>query len=258
VCPWRSNRPEAEGQFSLPWVSIITPTINRQAFLPALWDCIRAQSVQDIEWLVHDGSPDRTPMFDKIDDPRVRYTHAPEPMKLGAKRNALCDSAKGDIIAFFDDDDFYAPRYLEGMLSFMNDLNADFVKLFGFFIYQRTRGDFAYWDLETDFPVHYRFHPESPPLPCKYRGGFSSRWGYGFSYVFNRRVLEKVRFPDQDHGEDAIFANNAVARFKSAGKQDFTASCIHVVHSTNTATTLYPQQILPLDFLPRLFPAFPT
>ena len=63
---------------------------------------------------------------------------------------------EGDIIAHFDDDDFYGPRYIEGMVSLMTDLNVDFVKLFGFFLYHRTHDVFAYWDLEREFPVHWR------------------------------------------------------------------------------------------------------
>ena len=31
----------------------------------------------------------------------------PEPMTIAAKRNALCDAAESEIIAHFDDDDFY-------------------------------------------------------------------------------------------------------------------------------------------------------
>ena len=31
----------------------------------------------------------------------------PEPMTIGAKTNALCDAAESEIIAHFDDDDFY-------------------------------------------------------------------------------------------------------------------------------------------------------
>ena len=98
----------------MPRVSIITPTKDRQELLPALWDCVRAQSEQDFEWLVHDGSPQRASIFDAIDDPRVRYMHLPGQMRIGAKRNALCDAAKGEIIAHFDDDDFYGPRYIDG------------------------------------------------------------------------------------------------------------------------------------------------
>jgi glycosyltransferase involved in cell wall biosynthesis len=236
-------------------VSIITPTINRPELLPALWDCVRTQSVEDIEWLVLDGSQQRASMFDAIDDPRVYYKHAPEPLTIGTKRNALCDAAKGEIIAHFDDDDFYGPRYIEDMVSFMTDVKVDFVKLFGFFLYHRAHDVFAYWDLERDFPKHYRLDPHSPLTLVNYRSGVSARWGFGFSYVFHRRVWEKVGFPDQNHGEDQIFADTAVAHFKSAGKQDFAYSCLHVIHTTNISIS-FPQQILPRNLLPQLFPDF--
>ena len=56
----------------MPRVSIITPTMNRQELLPALWRCVCGQSpVQDFEWLVLDGSPQRASFFDPITDPRV-------------------------------------------------------------------------------------------------------------------------------------------------------------------------------------------
>ena len=158
-------------------------------------------------------------MFDKIDDPRVSYNHNPQPMTIGAKRNALVDMAKGDIIAHFDDDDFYAPHYIERMLSLMADLNVAFVKLFGFYLYDKNKKVFAYWDLERDFPFHLCLHPGQAPFYTRYRSGVSLRWGYGFSYVFDRHIFEEVKFPDQDHGEDQKFADNALSRFKSAGKQ---------------------------------------
>jgi glycosyltransferase involved in cell wall biosynthesis len=241
----------------MPRVSIITPTFNRPDLLPALWDCVRAQSVQDFEWLVHDGSPERVQIFDAINDQRISYTHVPEPMTIGAKRNALCAAAKGEIIAHFDDDDFYGPRYIERMVSFMEDLNVDFVKLFGFFLYHRMRNEFAYWDLERDFPLHFCLHtsPEQPLTLVKRRGGVSAPWGYGFSYVFYRHVWDAIHFPDQNHGEDQVFADNAVAKFKSAGKQDFACSCLHIIHTTNTSIA-FPQQILPKESLAQLFPDF--
>jgi glycosyltransferase involved in cell wall biosynthesis len=248
----------------MPLVSIITPTKDRQALLPALWGCINAQSVQDFEWLVHDGTSEPTTIFHEIDDQRVSYVHAPEPMTIGAKRNALCAAAKGGIIAHFDDDDYYAPHYLERMISFMIDLNVDFVKLFGFFLYHSTSNTLAYWDLERDFPQHFLLHPNSdrPLMGGKRREGVSARWGYGFSYVFSRRVWEEIKFPgNKDHGEDHIFADKVVAQFKSAGKQDFACSCLHIIHGANAVhtaniSTVFPQQILPPEILPKLFPNF--
>ena len=67
--------------------------------------------------------------------------------------------ANGDVIAQFDDDDFYSPRYVENMMTLMRDQNADFVKLFRFFLYQPKHNVFAYWDLERDFPLHFRLSP---------------------------------------------------------------------------------------------------
>ncbi len=96
----------------MPRVSIITPTMNRQSFLPALWDCVRAQSFEDIEWLIHDGSP-QPAIFSGIGDPRVRYRHVPRPTSIGAKRNDLCRVARGEIIVHFDDDDYYSPHYVQ-------------------------------------------------------------------------------------------------------------------------------------------------
>lgn len=242
----------------MPRVSIITPTMNRQDFLPALWKCVRAQFEQNFEWLIHDGSPQAASMFNAISDPRVNYMHVPQPqpMTIGAKRNYLCSKAQGEIIVHFDDDDFYGPHYIRDMLLFMTDRNADFVKLFGFFLYQRTHKVLAYWDLETDFPLHFILGPNQVPVVAPNHGSMSGKWGYGFSYVFHRRVWEATQFPDRDHGEDQPFAAAAVASFRSAGKRDFGCTCLHVIHTSNTART-FPQQILPIGSPQDLFPDFP-
>jgi glycosyltransferase involved in cell wall biosynthesis len=138
-------------------VSIITPTRGRQALLPRLWDCVRAQTVKDIEWLIFDDDSPQPASFEWTRDPLVSYRHEAGRKTIGEKRNDLCAAAKGEIIVHFDDDDYYGPRYIEGMVSFMTEKNADFVKLFGFFLYQEASDTFAYWDLETDFPVHWLF-----------------------------------------------------------------------------------------------------
>jgi glycosyltransferase involved in cell wall biosynthesis len=73
----------------------------------------------------------------KLDDPRVFYDHRPERRSVGMKRNVLISRARGEIIAQFDDDDFYGKGYLSGMISAMRNGDADFVKLFGFFMYSQ-------------------------------------------------------------------------------------------------------------------------
>lgn len=239
----------------MPRVSIITPTTNRASLLPAIWNCVRGQTVEDFEWLVHDGSAQPARMFDTIKDGRVRYMHAPALMTIGARRNALCEAAKGEIIVQFDDDDHYAPLYVERMTYFMTQSNADFVKLFGFFLLHRASDTFAYWDLEHPFPLHFILSPNAEVKVQPYKIIDSSRWGYGFSYVFYRRVWEAIRFPDRNHGEDQEFADSVVTRFQSAGMQDMVHLCVHVIHARNTSLSA-PQQVLPRSALTKMFPDF--
>ena len=239
----------------MPRVSIITPTANRAPLLPAIWNCVRTQSIDDFEWLILDTSPQPAEMFKTITDRRVRYVHAPAPLSIGAKRNILCEAARGDVIIQFDDDDHYAPHYAARMLSFMTESGADFVKLFGFFLLHRTSNTFAYWDLEHPFPLHYVLSPTADVKVLPFKSGARTRWGYGFSYVFLRRIWQATRFPDRDHGEDQEFADLAVARFPAAGMQDRDYLCVHVIHSSNSSISA-PQQILPRPGLTTVFPGF--
>jgi glycosyltransferase involved in cell wall biosynthesis len=256
----------------MPKVSIITPTKNRQHFLSMLWDCVHSQSLfQDTEWLIHDGSQ-QAAAFEWMKPPHVRYYHVPGEMTIGAKRNALCDVAQGEIIAHFDDDDYYSPEYIKNMLALLTDKNVDFVKLFGFFLYQPARDVFAYWDLLSDLPWHWVLGGNEEPRRQRNNRHMSGAWGYGFSYVYRRQVWQRSPFPEKPHipgdqsgfGEDQVFAD---AVHRKAGKHDFApdlnsfspGSCIHVIHASKTSHNMslaFPQQILEQEWLPTLFSDF--
>lgn len=239
-------------------ISIITPTKDREAFLPQIWKCVQNQTIPDFEWLIHDGSCDPSPFLTalKEKDDRVRYMHEPKDMSIGAKRNALCHEATGKTIVHFDDDDYYAPGYVEGMLSLLARENADFVKLFGFYLYHQRSGLFGYWDMEVAFPLHYIMDPRKDDLHVgpKHRN-HQDEWGYGFSYVYARKVWMAHPFEDERFGEDQPFATAAVANFKHAGMQDRDFLMVHVMHGTN-ASIAYPQQILTHDVGQACFPGF--
>jgi glycosyltransferase involved in cell wall biosynthesis len=239
-------------------ISIITPTKDREPLLPAIRSCVQNQTIQDVEWLVHDGSPAPSPLLTGIaaDDDRVRYIHDPQPMTIGAKRNALIEQATGDFIIHFDDDDHYAPHYIESMLTLMANSGADFVKLFGFHLHHRRTGMFAYWDLKHSFPLHHMLHPDTDDFPLGPKTSKpNEEWGYGFSYVYRRSVWEAHPFPDSSEQEDQDFADNAVANFSHAGMQDTGFIAVHVIHGSN-ASYAYPQQLLPQAFGEAYYPGF--
>lgn len=222
--------------------------------MPAIWGCVKSQTVDDTEWLVYDDSQQADPFFAGLGDKRVRYFHSDQPLTIGAKRNVLCSEALGDIIVQFDDDDFYAPHYIATMLAGMEKAGAELFKLFGFFLYHRRENLFGYWDLDANFPVHFALSA-NVPVQLSRTPPSDVKWGYGFSYVFKRSVWQAVPFPDRDFGEDAHFADAVRARFKSAGMQDQGCSVLHVIHSGN-ASRSFPQQILPPPAMADLFPGF--
>jgi glycosyltransferase involved in cell wall biosynthesis len=157
--------------------------------LPAIWRSVREQTMMDIEWIVLDNSSDRAAMFDHIKDGRVRYSHRVEEMRIGTKRNELCSLATGEIIALFDDDDFYAPNYLARMLDLIDSTRADFVKLFGFFLYHRVHDLFGYWDLTSNRGPCYWVRPEGVLLGRAMRATVGSATALAMSSksVFGRQ-----------------------------------------------------------------------
>ena len=86
------------------------------------------------EWLVLDDSAEPSALLARDDDSRLRYFHQRLGASIGAKRNALIEAARGEVIVHFDDDDYYAPNYIAEMLSYLNR-NVDLVKLSGWFTY---------------------------------------------------------------------------------------------------------------------------
>jgi glycosyltransferase involved in cell wall biosynthesis len=240
---------------SAPLVSVITPTFNRPHILPMIYRCVAGQDMADFEWLVLDDSPAPSEFMMTLDDPRVVYDHRPGRRSVGMKRNALISRARGEIIAQFDDDDFYGKGYLTMMISAMRNSNADFVKLFGFFIYSQFHDLFAFWDLRQNQGPHWEVGNRPLGLTRLDEAAFrNNHLGYGFSYVFRKRVWDLVTFADQDWNEDAVFAIKAAENFNIIGIYDLNCDCLHILHHTNTSVCL-PQYLLPRFLLDKLFPS---
>ncbi|KAH8070861.1 ribonuclease [Aureococcus anophagefferens] len=92
------------------------------------------------ELVVYDTGAEGTPSPYWLDvcakDGRVTYHHdAAFHMNVGHKRNVLVDRCKGDVVAMFDDDNFYAPTFIEIMLRHLLDSGARMVSLSGFYGY---------------------------------------------------------------------------------------------------------------------------
>src|SRR5665213_2014872 len=94
-----------------PMISCIMPTFNRRPFVP---NAIRYFLRQDYEnkelIIIDDGVDDVKDLIPQTGN--IRYFRLDAKISLGAKLNLACEYARGNIIANWDDDDWYASRRL--------------------------------------------------------------------------------------------------------------------------------------------------
>ena len=237
-------------------VSVITPTYGRERYLPSLFHCFDQQTHADRELLVYDDSPTPSRFFTGLADDRVTYRYQPARLTIGEKRNRLIDQAHGDVVAFFDDDDCYAPEYLAAMLAALGD--AALVKLSGWFALSIPDDAFFFWDTAQNHPLLYKVGegPVGFVTSAQFKPDFVTKNvdGYGFSYLFRRSAFGEARFPALSFGEDLPFVQSLRgAGLPIAHLQDDRGLVVHLLHNRNSSV-IFPQYRLPRGLAPRIFP----
>jgi len=99
----------------VPRVSVVMPTYDQDAFLPAAVDSLRSQSMTDWELVViDDGSPGdaEAALGDALSDPRVRLEILPRNGGLGAALNRGLELTSAPYVAYLPSDDLYFAEHL--------------------------------------------------------------------------------------------------------------------------------------------------
>ena len=112
-------------------VSIITPTFNRETFLPIAIESVLAQTMGDFELIiVDDGSTDNSKAVIEAyiaKDSRIKYFYQVNQGQSVA-RNLALKEAKGDYICFLDSDNYWpADRLEKSLAAFQAYPEADIV-----------------------------------------------------------------------------------------------------------------------------------
>jgi glycosyltransferase involved in cell wall biosynthesis len=107
------------------FVSVVIPTRNRCARLLNAIASVRAQTGVDIEIIVvDDASSDNTPRALPAlcrEEPRLRYVRNECPLGGSGARNTGVALARGEFVAFLDDDDRFLPGKLEQQIAALRE-----------------------------------------------------------------------------------------------------------------------------------------
>ena len=111
-----------------PAISVIMLTYNREMLVSHAIESVLAQTFSDFDYIIVDnGSSDRSgAIADEYAerDRRIRVIHR-ERGSIGGGRNTGLNAARGEYIAFVDDDDLCEPDYLMFLYKLAVDNNAD-------------------------------------------------------------------------------------------------------------------------------------
>lgn len=106
-------------------ISVIMLTYNRQDYIAKAIESIINQTFRNYEFIIiNNGSTDKSgKIAEELSkyDSRIKVVNLPNNCGIGAGRNKGLDLAKGEYIAFIDDDDIAEPD----MLEFLHDLAID-------------------------------------------------------------------------------------------------------------------------------------
>ncbi|GAA4936619.1 glycosyltransferase [Streptomyces coeruleoprunus] len=94
---------------ALPLVTCVMPTFNRRRFIAQALRNLRGQDYPRLELVVVDDGSE--PVEDLVADvAHVRYIRLGERATIGRKRDVACESARGEFVIQWDDDDWFGPE----------------------------------------------------------------------------------------------------------------------------------------------------
>ncbi|MDK2918547.1 MAG: hypothetical protein PWQ37_1280 [Candidatus Petromonas sp.] len=173
-------------------VSVITPT-NRPDNIKALLNNYLRQNYNKKELIIvlNNDKMDIKKYKQKVSEYKnIKVFQINEKTTLGDCRNYAIEKSNLDYIAIFDDDDFYAPNYLNESIKTFYKINTDVVGKASFFTY-----------FEKSKILALYHHLRGINKENQYVGHVADS-----SLVFRRNVLEKIgKYPSNQRDPDVRF-----------------------------------------------------
>ncbi|MCR5235094.1 MAG: glycosyltransferase [Lachnospiraceae bacterium] len=209
-------------------ISVIIPAYNVDKYLTRCLDSVLDQSYGDLEIvIVDDGSSDDTPQIcDEYSkrDSRIKVVHKANE-GVAAARNTALDTAKGEMIAFCDADDYYEKDMIRQLHDALVRNSADLVVCGYYEDYSDRTDEYGGGDeqiLTVDLAYEEFFK----------MGG---RIGSGcWNKMFRAEVLKDIRYKHYVMGEDVELICRALDNCERTVLTGYKG--YHYVHRENSAT----------------------
>jgi hypothetical protein len=193
-----------------PLVSCIMPTFNRRAWVERAVRYFLRQDYEARELIVVDDGSE--PVGDLLPrDSAIRYVRLGQRASIGTKRNLGCEQARGEIIAHWDDDDWFAPWRLRYQVGQLLHGDADIVGL----------NSLLYWEPHAQRAWRYRYPTGARP------------WVHDPTFCYRRELWQRGPFPDTSHSIDTRYLWQGPS--KRVAALDDPSFYVGILHAGNTS-----------------------
>jgi glycosyltransferase involved in cell wall biosynthesis len=201
---------ERRGREIGPLVSCLMPTFNRRDWVRTAIECFLAQDYPQRELLIIDDGRDRVEDLLPVDG-RVQYLPLGARHSIGTKRNIAARAARGEILAHWDDDDWYADGWLRAAVTTLVAGQMDIVGLDTVLFHD---------------PLHrkawrYQYPSDAPP------------WAHDPTLCYWRAVWEAHPLPDTNYGLDTAYLSGTLGQ--RLGRVTDYRLFVGTVHNGNTS-----------------------
>ncbi len=194
----------------LPLVSCIMPTYNRRKFVAHAINYFLRQDYGNKELIVIDDGTDA--VEDLMPNcPFIRYFYLNKKITLGAKLNLACSYAQGEIIANWDDDDWYCNTRLSYQVDALKNNTIDVCGI----------NNLLYYDLQNKCGYRY-IYPAN-----------QKTWLLGSSLCYTKKLWCNNRFADIDVGMDGLFV--WATSPENIKVLTDSAMSVHMIHENNVS-----------------------
>ena len=211
-------------------ISVIMLTYNRETFISRAIESILGQTYRDFEFIIVDnGSTDRSGQIADAyaaRDNRVRVIHR-ERGNIGAGRNTGLDAARGEYIAFIDDDDWAEPDFLEFLLKLLEENQAD-VSICG--------------AADKAFDEKKIMTAEEALIELMWRKKYNMAFP---TKLFRRELVETLRFPEDGTYDDIALMYRLLAEAKTVAYHGLPKYTFYRHEGNNSAWTTNHELLTP-------------
>lgn len=208
-------------------VSVITCT-NKEGSINNILDNFNRQNVdlKELLIIINNNKIDEYKWRNKIlEYQNIRIFKIDESTSLGRCLNFGVHKAKHDIIAKFDDDDYYGPKYLSDSIRHFDYTNASLIGKATIFVY---------------FIENKTLAVKDPGLENRYVNFIN-----GSSFIFKKDLFNFVQFRDVSISEDLLFCIDCIDR----GLKIYSGNPYHLVYIRHSTLDKHTWQISNNDLM---------